>query len=154
MFQNQQKIHGNWKILQKYAFEIFPKNKKNLFGKLQRTQRVSKSFWDKFGGFLNKFPKILFFVQFLGTSCAAFYMAKIKKRPILPCFWPILRCCSPKGCTQSTKKVHKNQNFLDFVQKSSKLFLDTFWTSQGTLQPPKCIFFFAIFGKIAFSQVG
>ena len=124
-------------MLQKSAFENFPKITKKSFERLQSTQGVPKSFWRKFRGFLSKHLKILCFVQFLGTLYAAFYMARSKKRLILAYFLPILRWCSPKGCTQSIKKVHKNQNFLDFVQKSSKLFPDTFWTSQGTLEARK-----------------
>ena len=127
-------------MLQKCAFENFPKIAKKSFERLQSTQGVPKSFWRKFRGFLSKHLKILCFVQFLGTLYAAFYMARSKKRLILAYFLPILRWCSPKGCTQSIKKVHKNQNFLDFVQKSSKLFPDTFWTSQGTLEARKCFF--------------
>ena len=120
-FKSSRKYTGIEKNCKNVLSKFFQKLAKNSFRGLQWFQGVPNSFWERFGGFFNRFPKNLFFILFLGTLCAAFYTAKSKKWPILPYFWPILHYCSPKSCAQSTKKQHKNQNFLDFVQKSSKL---------------------------------
>ena len=120
-FKSSRKYTGIEKNCKNLLSKIFQKLGKKSFWGLQRFQGVPKSFWERFGGFLNRFPKILFFIPFLGTLRAAFYTAKSEKLPILPYFWPILHYCSPKSCAQSTKKLRKIQNFLDFVQKSSKL---------------------------------
>ena len=138
-FKISRKYTGIGKYCKNMLSKFFQKIKKIYLGSSKEPRESQKVSGTSLEGFWTNSPKFCFLSNFLVLRVQPFTWRRAKK-PILPCFLPILRCCSPKGCTQSTKKVHKNQNFLDFVQKSSKLFPDTFWTSQGTLEPPKCIF--------------
>ena len=95
-------------MLQKSAFENFPKITKKSFERLQSTQGVPKSFWRKFRGFLSKHLKILCFVQFLGTLYAAFYMARSKKKAYSSVFFAYF--------TLFTKRLHTK--YQESAQKS------------------------------------
>ena len=101
----------------KCDFEVSPKIAKTCFGRLQRPQGDPKTFWEKFGRFLNKFLKILYFVQFLDTLCAAFYMAKSKKVAYFTLFlayFPLLL----------TKRLHTK-----YQESAQKMKFFRFWSN-------------------------
>ena len=139
-------------MLQKCAFENFPKITKKSFETLQRTQGVQKSFWRKFRGFLSKHLKILCFVQFLGTLYAAFYMARSKKKAYFSVFFAYFTLVFTKRLHTKYQESAQKSEFFRFCSKIIQTFPRHILDLPGYSGGSETIFF-AIFCKISFSQV-
>ena len=129
------------KKMPKCAFKIFPKIKKKIFLRAPKIPGSPKKFRGKVWRVFEQTPKnFVFYPISWYFVCSLLHGKEQKLLPILQYFWPILHYCSPKSCAQSTKKLRKIQNFLDFVQKSSKLSPEFFGDSLDFFEFPQSKF--------------